>query len=83
MTLMTVRGSNGTSGRCDQNCYDAREMECKCVCLGFNHGRGLDQSIVRTRESASLWSKVYAKENDIKGAVTEVFGENQRQESLF
>lgn len=83
MVLMAVHGSNGSIGRCDQSCYDAREIECKCVCLGYNHGRGLEQAVARTRESASRWAKVYAKDNNIKGAVTEVFGTDQRQESLF
>ncbi len=47
MTLIHVGNSEGTVGRCDAKCYDARHPHCDCVCGGRNHGKGLDEAIER------------------------------------
>jgi len=38
-TLITAETSEGER-RCDARCYNARTEECRCVCLGHNHGVG-------------------------------------------
>jgi len=27
--------------RCDERCYDAKRLGCRCICGGKNHGLGL------------------------------------------
>ena len=49
-TLISVHNSNGCLGRCDAKCYNATQPECTCICNGANHGAGLSQATVNTRE---------------------------------
>ena len=41
MVIIEVRTEQGVVGRCDANCYNAKEPECHCICGGANHGVGL------------------------------------------
>jgi len=47
-TLIHVRNSEGTVGRCDAKCYEAKGPVCDCICHGMNHGAGLERAIERT-----------------------------------
>lgn len=51
MTLIAVANSEGER-RCDKRCYDARTLDCDCVCGGMNHGKGLARAQENTREHA-------------------------------
>ena len=44
-TLMTWGNSDGTKGRCDARCHDAKEPECSCMCQGRYHGIGQEQAV--------------------------------------
>lgn len=35
-------------GRCDARCHDSQNPECRCICEGMNHGRGLSEAITQT-----------------------------------
>lgn len=37
-TVMSWGNSDGTQGRCDARCHDAKEPECVCMCGGLFHG---------------------------------------------
>ena len=50
-TLILRRNTQGrTSGRCDAKCYNAKGLNCKCVCGGINHGKGRNQAIDNTHQ---------------------------------
>lgn len=84
MTLMSVYAENGEIvGRCDARCYDAEEIECECVCHGCNHGKGLDVANILTTQNSERWIDAYVRYLRLPTHQAEVFGENQRQESLF
>ena len=50
VTLMMTGNSSGTTGRCDERCYNARHSECKCCCGGKNHGVGKSQAEANIKE---------------------------------
>ncbi|MBA7628826.1 hypothetical protein ES703_36322 [subsurface metagenome] len=52
MTLITTSGSEGTTGRCDARCYNAKGPDCDCCCGGLNHGKGLQKAIENTQKQA-------------------------------
>ena len=54
-TLISYQSSGGDQGRCDAKCYEAREPDCDCICGGRNHGAGLEQATVNTRDLAEGW----------------------------
>lgn len=37
-TIVTATNSNGTTGRCDAKCHDAKGVRCNCICGGVFHG---------------------------------------------
>lgn len=49
-TVLSFHNSDGCVGRCDAKCHDAKHPECDCICGGANHGCGLQQAIVNTKE---------------------------------
>lgn len=51
-TLLTLATARGTR-RCDARCYNARLPECRCICGGKFHGRGLDHAAEQDREWAA------------------------------
>lgn len=57
-SLIIASNSDGVYGRCDANCYDAKNSKCTCICGGMNHGGGKQQAMVNTRE----YSKQVLKE---------------------
>lgn len=54
-TLISYHSSDGSEGRCDARCYDAKHETCNCVCGGRNHGAGKEQAMENTREMATQW----------------------------
>ena len=46
--------SGPTTGRCDAKCYNAKSKKCKCVCLGLNHGKGLEKAQYMTAKNRDL-----------------------------
>jgi hypothetical protein len=55
-TLFSVSNSDGLVGRCDANCYDARESECDCICGGKNHGQGVERAVDNTIRYIQHWT---------------------------
>lgn len=45
-------------GSCSERCYAAeRDTDCHCVCLGRNHGRGLEGALLGGAELAEHWER--------------------------
>lgn len=59
-TLLTVSVRGVQTGRCDSKCYNARESECRCICRGHNHGKGLRAAAERTRSDWQIWRQAQA-----------------------
>ena len=38
--------------RCDESCYDAKHVNCHCICGGANHGLGLQHALDHAQEVA-------------------------------
>jgi len=51
MTLIEVY-AGGSRRRCDARCYNGHSKQCKCVCGGRNHGKGLQRALDNTRKIA-------------------------------
>lgn len=54
---MTWGNSEGTKGRCDAKCHNAKGPVCKCMCAGKYHGSarqpgGVEQAVRDTWEEA-------------------------------
>jgi hypothetical protein len=77
-TLMTVYAANGDCvGRCDERCYEARELVCQCVCNGRNHGVGLQQAVKTTVERADAMIGFYVEKTALdRGGYTATVFEN-------
>ncbi len=54
-TLISVYYSEGCTGRCDAQCYEAGQPDGDCICRGMNHGAGKEQAPGNTREMAQGW----------------------------
>jgi Transcription factor WhiB len=68
-TLISCSSSGGDQGRCDAECYDAREPDCDCICGGRNRGAGREQAIENTRELAQGWiEQARANSQDVSAA---------------
>ena len=52
MTLISQYNSDGCVGRCDARCYNAKGLQCDCICGGRNHGVGRQKAIENTRQHA-------------------------------
>ena len=52
MTLISVGGHEGETGRCDEKCYNATQRKCTCCCGGMNHGKGLKAAMDTTSRYA-------------------------------
>ena len=37
--------------KCDERCYDAKRMGCRCICGGKNHGLGLQHALHSAEEA--------------------------------
>jgi hypothetical protein len=72
-TLIYASNSDGCTGKCDANCYNATCPECDCVCGGRNHGVGIKQATVNTAELADEMIEEYKKRKgeNVKCAVNE------------
>lgn len=56
-TMIEVKDEYGhLMGRCDARCYNAKGSICQCVCLGLNHGEGLQYAKQQT-DSHGPWLK--------------------------
>ena len=56
-TIMTWGNSEGTKGRCDASCHNAKYSKCVCMCGGRYHGAahqpgGVEQAVHETWEDA-------------------------------
>ena len=53
MATLIIQGKGDRHDRrCTATCYNAKGADCKCVCGGHNHGKGLEQAIENTAEMA-------------------------------
>jgi hypothetical protein len=65
-TLISYHSSGGDEDRCDARCYNATCETCDCICVGRNHGAGLEQAVENTRELAEGWiDRARARGQDI------------------
>lgn len=45
-TILVLRDSKGKIlSRCNEKCYDAKDVHCDCICKGRNHGKGEKKAI--------------------------------------
>ena len=51
-TLMNWTNEDGTQGRCDSRCHNARKPECYCRCGGLFHGAGRNGTLNEKLASA-------------------------------
>jgi len=63
--LIYQSNSEGCTGKCDANCYNATGPVCDCVCGGMNHGAGLKQATANTALYAEKMIEKYAEEKGI------------------
>ena len=63
--LIYASNSSGCIGRCDANCYNAKDIECDCICGGKNHGVGYKRALENTTRYSKNWIERYAKEHNI------------------
>lgn len=80
MTLIESRNAHGVVGRCDAKCYNAQHLDCDCICAGYNHGKGLEQAILQTREVGERWVEEFLVQHP--GAVGSI-ADFIRQSDLF
>lgn len=45
VTLMSWGNSEGTKGRCDAKCHNAKDPDCDCMCGGRYHGGASDGTL--------------------------------------
>jgi hypothetical protein len=57
MTLIEAYAGGQLIGRCDERCYDAKELNCHCICQSANHGVGLKKALENTRARHEEWKK--------------------------
>lgn len=69
-TLIYASNSSGCIGKCDANCYDAKQPECDCICGGKNHGAGKKQAIENTQKYVNEWIKQYKDKHINEPALT-------------
>lgn len=62
-----ISATKGTKclGMCTAKCYNSKLKRCTCVCLGLNHGQGLDYARFRTEHHFHLLVKQWSR-NDPK-----------------
>jgi hypothetical protein len=70
-TLIAVYKSDGYVGHCDAKCYQAHEPDCDCICLGKNHGAGLQQARRNTEQLAERWIEECGRQKGIEGLTFE------------
>ena len=73
--LIYASNSEGCTGRCDANCYNATGAVCDCICGGMNHGVGLKQATDNTAKYCDEWIKKYAQEKNVDPKTIRVNGE--------
>jgi hypothetical protein len=59
VTLIAIYNSEGCVGRCDAQCYDAKHLDCDCVCGGANHGKGEAQAMANTIAHGRRWAREF------------------------
>ena len=65
MTLVSVYNSDGCVGRCDAQCYDAKHLDCDCVCGGANHGKGEAAAMENARAHGKRWAAEIAERSGV------------------
>ncbi len=58
-TLIAVYDGHKCLARCDHTCYDGTGHDCRCVCLGHNHGIGQQAAAINTRRHWRDWLRLY------------------------
>ena len=50
-TILILRDSKRKMiSRCNEKCYDAKTVDCDCICKGRNHGVGLKKAIANLED---------------------------------
>jgi hypothetical protein len=64
--LLTYKTKSGNKRNCNKRCYDSKSnhANCKCICHGHNHGRGLDQAKILTKKYKDRWIKAEQTKED-------------------
>ena len=66
-SLMSTYSKQGHSIRsCNAICYDATKDDCKCICGGVNHGKGLEKAQKNTVEMAKTFMETYKDMTTLK-----------------
>ena len=81
-TLISYQSSDGSRGRCDARCYNAKHPRCKCICGGVNHGVGLRQAVLNTATMAEEWLEKY-EDGQINRELVSEFIAIEKQMKLF
>jgi len=63
-TLMSWGNTNGTKGRCDARCHNARGKDCRCMCAGRYHGKGSGTQAIRDAQEGFLEELLAKPEGD-------------------
>ena len=48
---------------CTAACYNAKHLQCICVCNGINHQKGLEGAVKNTRELVDVFQSIYKEVN--------------------
>jgi len=54
-TLIAITNIAGLRRQCHAECYSAKGNHCTCICRGVNHGVGLHQALLNTRQMHAQW----------------------------
>lgn len=80
--MFAVYNPDGTTGRCDAQCYDAGRVECNCVCGGANHGAGEARAIENARAHGERWAAEIAARVGVAVRAA-VMGESSEQAGII
>lgn len=53
-SVIVLSGSGRNNRRCDSTCHNAQGEDCKCICGGKNHGKGLEVAQRNARRIANV-----------------------------
>lgn len=65
-TIMMLKNEDGKIiGRCDARCYNAKNKKCKCICEGYNHGKGINEAIKFTISNIKFYQDMHHSPNKL------------------
>ena len=66
-----VIASDDEGHKCDERCYNAKRMDCSCICGGVNHGHGLEHALKNAGYDEDFIDEVMGRKKEEKapGAV--------------